>query len=330
MLEKLSCYVARASVFLITAALIAGMAGCEPPSQNLEIRDWYDLDAIRDNLSGHHILLNDLDSTTIGYTELASPTANGGRGWDPIGFFYDAPFIGNLDGRGYEIRDLFINRPDECCVGLFSSVGEGGRIENIGVVNANVTGSLEVVWHGCDMAGSLVGVNFGTVNNCYSTGSVTCEWDVGGLVGENNGTVSNSYYSGTVTSNASGGGLVGVNGGTVINSYYNCDEVLINGENIVTIGALFGEDFDEWLANDKFLDANERLSHENGYYLINNVADFKQLMAFGQNSTLKFRLTNDLDLGDEAIPYSRWKSQWTGYREREHNCRLVCWRSGGR
>jgi len=303
---------------LITAVLIAGMVGCiELPSKDLEIRDWHDLDAVRNNLRGHHILMKDLDSTTAGYEELASPTANGGKGWQPIGFNCFSPFTGSFDGQGYEIRDLFINRPDECIVGLFGFVGEGGHIEGVGVVNANVTGNLDEVWHGCDTAGSLVGVNFGTVDNSHSTGSVTCEWDVGGLVGENNGTVSNSYYSGNVTSNASGGGLVGVNGGAVINSYYNCDEVLINGENIVTIGALFGEDFDEWLANDKFLDVNERLLQENDYYLISDISDFKQLMAFGQNGTLKFRLTNDLDLGDEAnfyIPYLAGEFDGNGHK----------------
>jgi len=317
MLGKLDCYATKISIFLITAALIAGMAGCTPFSQNLEIRTWYDLDAVRDNLRGHHILMNNLDSTTAGYEELTSPTANEGRGWDPIGFSYDAPFIGSLDGQGYEIGDLFISRPDEDCVGLFGIVGRGGRIEDVGVVNANVTGSLEGVWHGSDSVGSLVAVNHGTVNNSYSTGSVTCEWDVGGLVGINWGTVSNSYYSGNVTSNASSGGLVGVNSGTVINSYYNYDEVLINGKSILTIGALFGEDFEEWLANGKFLDVNERLSYENGYYLINDVSDFKQLLAFGQNGTLKFRLTNDLDLGDESnfyVPYFAAQSDGNGHK----------------
>jgi len=86
MLEKLSCYVAKVSVLLIAVALIAGMAGCVPtlhPSQDLEIRDWYDLNAVRNNLDGNHILMNDLDSTTAGYTELASPTANQGKGWQP-------------------------------------------------------------------------------------------------------------------------------------------------------------------------------------------------------------------------------------------------------
>jgi len=44
-----------------------------------EIQDWYDLYAIKDNLCVSYILMNDLDSTTPGYEELASPTANGGR-----------------------------------------------------------------------------------------------------------------------------------------------------------------------------------------------------------------------------------------------------------
>jgi hypothetical protein len=316
--------VARVSIFLITVALIVGMAGCGPIC--IEIHDWYDLDAIRDNLGGHHTLMNDLDSNTAGYEELASPAANGGRGWDPIGFFYDAPFIGSLDGGGYEIRDLFINRPDEDYVGLFGAVGGAGVVQNIGVVNADLTGGSivgslagydEGTTSNCYSAGNvtgqeavggLVGVNAeGTVDNSYATGSMTCEWlVVGGLVGDNNGTVSNSYYSGNVAGKASGGGLVGANSGIVINSYYNYDEVLINGENIVTIGALFDEDFDQWLANDRLLDINERLSQENGYYMINDVSDFKQLLAFGLNGTLKFRLTDDLDLGYEAnfyIPY---------------------------
>jgi uncharacterized repeat protein (TIGR02543 family) len=41
------------------------------------IRTWYDLDAIRDNLGCSYLLMNDLDSATAGYEELASPTANG-------------------------------------------------------------------------------------------------------------------------------------------------------------------------------------------------------------------------------------------------------------
>ena len=97
---KLKSYVTRFNVFLVTVALIAGMAACTgggggpngddddnnpPPSENLEIRTWYDLNDVRDNLAGNHTLMNDLDSATPGYQELASPTANTGKGWEPLG-----------------------------------------------------------------------------------------------------------------------------------------------------------------------------------------------------------------------------------------------------
>jgi hypothetical protein len=214
MLQKLNCYVKRLSILLIMIALVIGMEGClcSPTSQNLEIRTWYDLDAIRNNLSSHHILMNDLDSTTAGYEQLASPTANEGKGWHPIiGPGGDPPFTGTLDGQGYEIRDLFINLPSTGYVGLFSIVGEGGRIENIGLVNFDVTSTAHT--------GGLVGVNLGAVSNSYSTGSVTGDTYIGGLVGSNAGTVSNSFSTGNITSNSGAGGLMATNSGTVSNSY---------------------------------------------------------------------------------------------------------------
>jgi len=217
-------YLVKVCVFLIIAVLIAGMVGCDgyTPSEDLEIRDWYDLDDVRDNLGGSYILMNDLDPTTPGYEELASPTANGGKGWRPIGNETD-PFTGALDGQGHEIRDLFINRPDEITItiGLFAFLNEGGIINSVGVVNASVTGYLFV--------GSLVGANAGTVSNSYFTGSVTGTGNgmygstVGGLVGWNGGVVSNSYSTGSVIGEAAVGGLVGMNGygalGIVSNSY---------------------------------------------------------------------------------------------------------------
>jgi len=224
MLLKLNRYLTKLSVFLITAALVAGMAGCDgcTPSQNLEIRDWYDLDAVRNNLGGHHILMNDLDSATLGYEELASPTANGGRGWQPIGTCLPPNdfrgLTGTFDGQGYEIRDLFINRPDEDLVGLFGVINAGvfhvgGAVKDIGVVNVTVTGN--------SLVGGLVGINVvGTVSNSYSSGNVTGERSVGGLVGENHGTVSNSYSTSGVTGYEDiVGGLVGYGAGTVSNSY---------------------------------------------------------------------------------------------------------------
>jgi hypothetical protein len=312
-------YLTRFGVFLIAVILVAGMVGCgdghDPsPSQNLEIRTWYDLDAVRDNLSGNYVLANDLDSTTAGYEDLAGPTADEGKGWRPIGFLnpWDGvgAFQGTFDGQRHEIQGLFINRPVEDYVGLFGTVGEVGVVRNIAVVNADVTGHLGV--------GALLGYNDGTVSNCYSAGKVTGEGVVGGLAGVNaEGIVSDSYSAGNVTGDIAAGGLVGGSTGGVSNSYYNCDQVLINGANIISIGALYDEDFEEWLANDKFLDVNDRLFQEGGYYLINSVSDFKELLAFGQDSTLKFVLTNDLDLVDEPnfyIPYLAGEFDGDGHR----------------
>jgi hypothetical protein len=207
----------RVGIFSIMVALIAVMAGCAPSP--IEIRDWYDLHAIRNNLGGGYILMNDLDSTTAGYTELASETANGGRGWEPIGTS-DDQFTGSFNGQGYEIRDLFINRPDEDYVGLFTHISwtryidNVGVVENVGVVNADVTGSAQV--------GSLVGHNEGIVNNSYSSGSVTGDSRVGGLVGWNQATLSNSYSTCSVAGDSRVGGLVGDNWyyrGILSNSY---------------------------------------------------------------------------------------------------------------
>ena len=177
-----------------------------------QIADWYRLDDVRNYLSSHFILINDLDSNSIGYTELASATAHEGKGWQPIG--NNNTFVGSFDGQGYEIFDLFINRPDQSEVGLFGSVGTAGVIENVGV-NGNVTGY--------DNTAGLVGKNEGTVGNSYATCNVIGNLNVGGLVGKSDnteGAVTDSYATGNVTGINNVGGLVGWNReGTISDSY---------------------------------------------------------------------------------------------------------------
>ena len=206
--------IAMSGNYSITAnfALFTGGNGtAEDPYQ---IADWWQLDNVRHFLSSHFIVVNDLDSSLIGYTELASTTAHEGKGWQPIAVSNNT-FVGSFDGQGYEICALFINRPDESEVGLFGAVGEGGVIGNVGVVNGNVTGY--------DNAGGLVGKNEGTVGNSYANCRVIGNYNVGGLVGKNDnfeGTVTDSYATGNVTGANNVGGLVGWNReGTMSNSY---------------------------------------------------------------------------------------------------------------
>jgi len=250
---------AKVGILLMTAALIVGMASCDdytPPSKDLEIRDWYDLDAVRNNLDGDYILMNDLDSTIAGYEGLAGPTAKGGKGWQPIGSIAHNqsmelvnPFIGTFDGQGYEIRDLFIDRPDELGVGLFGAI-EGGVIKNVEVMNANVTGLFGV--------GILAGGSASNVSNSYSTGIVSGTYNVGGLVGWNNyGTVDSSYSTGSVTGKLTGGGsggdgswavggLVGWNDHGTVDSSYSTGSVTGDG---TTVGGLVGVNYEGTVSN---------------------------------------------------------------------------------
>jgi hypothetical protein len=226
-------FITISSNYSITAnfALFSGGNGtAEDPYQ---IADWYHLDNVRNYLSSYFIVINNLDSNSIGYTELASSSAHEGNGWQPIGS--SPPFVGSFDGQGYEICDLFINRSGETDVGLFGVVGAAGTIEAVGV-NGNVTGQNNVgglvgksegtvsASHttgrviGIDYVGGLMGKNEGTASNSSSTSSVSGDTNVGGLLGKNEGT-GNCYATGSVTGTDYVGGLVGKNEGPISNSY---------------------------------------------------------------------------------------------------------------
>jgi len=231
-----------------------------------QIADWYQLNNVRNYLDSHFILVNDLNSATAGYTELANSTADGGKGWQPIGNYTSANFTGTFDGQGYEISGLFIDRPAQDHVGLFGSVDVGGVIESVEVMGANVTGNWSVgilvggsaanVSHSSssgsvssanNWAGGLVGWNHGTVDSSYSTANVTGHWidkrGAGGLVGYNDGNVSNCYAAGVVYGDYIAGGLVGHNydGGTVSNSYAIGNVTGKSGD--VSNGGLVGENY---------------------------------------------------------------------------------------
>lgn len=123
-----------------------------------------ELQAMENDLAGDYELGNDIDaSATAGW--------NGGLGFDPVG-----SFTGSLDGKGFSISDLTINRPAEDYVGLFSSTN-GAALRNIKLVNANI--------HGEDYVGALVGYAYGggTISDSSATGSVVGNKDVGGLLG---------------------------------------------------------------------------------------------------------------------------------------------------
>lgn len=221
----------RVCVSLVMIVLAAALLGCGSdgtPPYDPEIRDWYDLRSVDYHLNKSFILMNDLDATTAGYEELAGESANGGLGWKPIGTS-DKRFTGSFVGQGYEIRNIFVQRPEEGFVGLFGAAGEQALIKSVGVANASLTGEWAV--------GGLVGGNWGRVMNSYFVGTVNGNDSVGGLVGGNAGHVSNSQAIANVAGRWDVGSLVGGNdsSGTVTSS---CSAGNVIGE--WAVGGLVG------------------------------------------------------------------------------------------
>ena len=121
-----------------------------------------------------------------------------GQSWSGIASNQD--YTGVFDGQGHTISNLTGTE------GLFAK--NSGTVKNVQLENVSITregGNL----------GAVVGVNTGTVFNCFSSGSITGTgsdaWSVGGLIGHNNGgTLSGSASSCTVSGKTTGG-LVGSN-----------------------------------------------------------------------------------------------------------------------
>ncbi|MCL2509589.1 MAG: hypothetical protein FWF07_00715, partial [Methanomassiliicoccaceae archaeon] len=208
-----------------SSAVDGNWGGSGSYSDPYQIYDAADLAQLATEVNiGHHtfatayfVMTNDIDLDATPYNE--------GSGWEPIGYSVNQPFSGNFDGNGYSVSNLFINiDTTDLATGLFGYLS-GGIIENLGVIDANVTGLLFV--------GGVVGCsNGGTVENCYVTGAVEGTFNVGGVVGySQNGTVMNCYNSGTVAlvgSYSSAGGVVGNNDGTLENCY-NTGNVISHG-----------------------------------------------------------------------------------------------------
>ncbi|NMI06935.1 hypothetical protein HF638_23375 [Paenibacillus sp. SZ31] len=161
------------------------------------------LDEVRRHLGNniHFKLIADIDLS--GYAEE--------EGWEPIGNVYSS-FYGNLDGNGFKISNLTINRPQSTGVGLFGEINSPGTITNIGLEDIDIVGAREV--------GGLAGRSSGTITSSFTTGSIRGEIEgVGGLVGYNSGIIRNSYSNVSVEARQYAGGLVGVNYSAIYNSY---------------------------------------------------------------------------------------------------------------
>ena len=150
-----------------------------------------------------------------------------GKGWVPIGKSYD-PFKGYFDGAGYTISGLYINRPDMEMTGLFGEVYEGS-VKNLGIADADITGGVTAT--GWKATGGISGnVQYASIINCYVTGNISGDKDVGGVAGMvlHDTIISHCYTTGNVCGMAMAidvGGVAGLvtDNSTMIDCYSNAD-----------------------------------------------------------------------------------------------------------
>ncbi len=213
-----------------------------------------------------------------------------------IGGFYSGSKVINSYATGDVVGERYT---EEGCVGGLIGANRGSTVEN-SYASGNVNGYEKV--------GGLIGENDHLVNHSYATGEVNGRKKVAGLVGDNKGLVSNSYATGNVSGFKELGGLVGSVSGKVNNSHYNIDKVLIKGENHITIGGIFDQQYKDW-KEDKRLeieDYSDTLVPEGKYYEISDIQGIRDLLGFAGHNEKKFRLDDDIDLSGEPelhVPY---------------------------
>ncbi len=155
--------------------------------------------------------------------DLDFDTDGNGAGWVPIGgagttldaglYELANPFTAIFEGNGHTVSHLFIETDTILLVGLFGYAESSSNIQNLGLIDADVSGP--------ELAAGLVGFNNGEIRGSYVTGRVSGIENVGGLVGINStfGEILGSYATSHVSGDDDVGGLVGDNRGDIFASY---------------------------------------------------------------------------------------------------------------
>jgi len=211
-----------------------------------------DKEEVHDNLDGDgttetpYIIMDDHDLQSIvvdldanyelGQNINASKTEqwNNGDGFKPIGDS-ESEFTGEINGNGYSINGLTINRQNTSYIGLIG-YSNNAKINDIILTNVDITGQSEV--------GGLIGYNKNsTIVKSNVAGNIFGEgkFRLGGLIGYNkdNSKIYNSYSSASVKGNNNNlGGLIGKNEDSVVNKSFSTSN--IHGENDNNLGGLIG------------------------------------------------------------------------------------------
>lgn len=171
--------------------------------------------------SAHFKLINDINASSTN-------SWNGGQGFNPIGWF-----DGSIDGSGFTVTGLVINRPGFYQASLVTQLGSAGVIKNIVFHNVSINGGGRTA--------TITGTMAGKLENITVSGSVTGTGWAGGIVGiiNSGGVALNISYSGVVNSTGDlVGGIVGL-----LNSNATLQEITMQGSVTGTslVGGIAGQ-----------------------------------------------------------------------------------------
>ena len=110
-------------ILLFLLCLIIGIEG------QTVINSCGQLQNIDSDMSANYILGTDISCYGFDFRPIGSPIRN---------------FRGSLDGRGFSIKGLTINKPTSDYVALFSSSSNGANFSNINFEDANINGRFSV------------------------------------------------------------------------------------------------------------------------------------------------------------------------------------------
>ncbi|MCL2433205.1 MAG: hypothetical protein FWD16_01615, partial [Clostridia bacterium] len=180
----------RAAAWLLSIAMVLAMvpfaasatggtlAGSGTSASPWEIADETDLIAMRTNTayasSGKFFKLT--KDITLSAT------------WTPFGF------SGNFNGQGFAIKNLVVDMPTTNGIGLFSTVGSTGMVQNLRVETGQI-GSAVGITGNANVGGIAGNMNAGKIQNCTVKGLIvsaatTGNANLGGIVGYYNNAAS--------------------------------------------------------------------------------------------------------------------------------------------
>ncbi len=217
----------------IFSSLSSSFAGGNGTDSNpYRISNVTQLQSMNEDLDAHYILINDINASE-------TRTWNGGKAFLPIGNSTNY-FEGSLDGKGFFISGLFINRLNESFIGLIGFNNGTAQITNISMRDVVITGYY--------LIGGIAGTNLGLIYNSSVTGKISGYYNIGGIAGSSGihyssidfGTISKCYVNVIINGLDSCGGIAGMSNYGIIEKCSSLGQINDIENLIARAGGLIG------------------------------------------------------------------------------------------